>query len=94
MDIKKVQMQFEELLRDEAESSGVDAPDLRLSPCVLDDGAVIYVSDIIQACWWVFRKSRELLVIKLPPITHMESEGSDVLMNCAHAIHASGIKTK
>lgn len=66
----KMRERFEALLREEAEVSGMDAPNFQLSPCVLDDGAVIYVSDMTQACWWTFRMawkaSRESLVVTLP----------------------------
>lgn len=50
------QKAFEAALLEDAEASGQAAPDLRLSPCVLDNGDVIYVNDVVQACWWAYRQ--------------------------------------
>lgn len=53
-----------------------------------------YANFFTDGAWWGWQASRESLVIELPPITHMENEGTDVLLNCAQAIHAAGVKTK
>lgn len=56
MSTEKMREEFEAVLREDCEASGIDAPDLRISPCILDDRAVIYINDITQACWWAYRK--------------------------------------
>lgn len=68
--MRELQEIYETAIREDAEVSGYDEPSLRTSPCVLDDGAVIYVSPMVQTGWWAFRlgwqASRESLVIELP----------------------------
>lgn len=70
MSTEKMREEFEAVLREDCEASGIDAPDLRVSPCVLDDGALIYTNDTTQACWWAYRKgwqaSRAAIEVKLP----------------------------
>lgn len=53
-----------------------------------------YTFTSANMAWVGWQASRESLVIELPPITRMESEGCDALLNCAHLIHAAGVKTK
>lgn len=52
---------FEAALLKEAEVAGqsgmqASATDLRVSPCVLDNGDVIYINSVVQACWWAYRQ--------------------------------------
>lgn len=53
--MRELQAMYESAIREDAEVSGYDEPSLRTSPCVLDDGAVIYVSPMVQTGWWAFR---------------------------------------
>jgi hypothetical protein len=55
------QKAFEAAVLKEAEVSGQSgmqaaATDLRVSPCVLDNGDVIYINPVVQACWWAYRQ--------------------------------------
>lgn len=55
------QKAFEAALLKEAEVAGqsgmqASATDLRVSPCVLDNGDVIYINPVVQACWWAYRQ--------------------------------------
>lgn len=103
----KMREEFEAVLREDCEASGMDAPDLRISPCVLDDGAPIYINDMTQACWWAYRKgwqaSRESLVIELPKIRRIvigrrenecDSGFNDAIDLCTDAIVSAGLKVK
>lgn len=101
MSIEKMREDFELLLREDCEAAGIEAPDLRISPCVLDDGAPIYVNDMTQGCWWAYRKgwkaSRESLVIELPKpeqLYALDNEPFYYHEDVLKAIEAAGPKVK
>lgn len=100
MQIEKMREGFELLIREDCEAAGIEPPDLRISPCVLDDGAPIYVNDMTQGCWWAYRKgwnaSRESLVIELPDhrCYDLPGEAYPAIQDCREAIEAAGVKVK
>jgi hypothetical protein len=93
MDIEKMREEFEAWWKSEMNIQMMDLHRLNF-PMQKADFIQPYACHDTQRSWLAWQASRESVVIELPPITHMESEGSDVLMNCAHAIHAAGVKTK
>lgn len=105
-DMKKLQAIYEDAVRDEQYVSGLDAPSFQLSPCVLDDGAVIYANEALQAGWWAFRigwqASRAAIEVELPKIvdkewanTHAErSAMREAIEWCKKRIESLGLKVK
>lgn len=99
-DMKKLQAIYEDAVRDEQYVSGLDAPSFQLSPCVLDDGAVIYANEALQAGWWAFRigwqASRAAIEVVLPKGGSMwDDEPVDISRSDAvTAIESLGIKVK
>lgn len=95
MKTAELQKDFEATLTEDCVASGTETPDLRTSPCVLDDGAVIYINDITQACWWAYRKgwlaSRKAIVVTLPEIDPFETEANLHIDDCADRIKAAGL---
>lgn len=96
MSTEKMREEFEATLREDCEASGIDAPDLRVSPCVLDDGAVIYINDMTQACWWAYRKgwqaSRAAVEVELPESASIHN--TEVIKAVGRHIIKQGLKVK
>lgn len=98
-DMKKLQAIYENAVRNEMNSSGLGAPVFRLSPCVLDDGAVIYANEELQAGWWAFRigwaESRAAIEVELPETDQfIDYPGYISRSDTEYAIESLGLKVK